>query len=417
MSEATTLLPPNATPLEKAVSLAGAARRPVPADLIRAVWNADTCPEDLLGWLAHTLSVDIWDDAWPPDKKRYVIKRALPLHEIKGTEAALREYVQLAGYRVTRVVTPPQGIFASRGMDAAQHKAWLASLPEIRLYTLRPRGRGNNVASYAGGTRPVRAMIAGSGLPGSAVGAVAGDPFDLIYSTRREAVLIESGVTTVLGVDGRKSREIESFYLPAKPGPTTAASGVNGRCAGRYAGHGFAASDATRTDYVASIRRAGDLSWWNLARHGRQPVDAQPAPGKTFGRDRVSAFAGRCAGRVFATRGDNDRLIYESWRLAARGTVPALAQVVSFAGHARTSIAPKTAEVTVDMRRAATVGWTFANLPRAIRFASRGAPRVLDPLKRAITASQRASDRVLIDTQANPPGSFAAATVNDLTLR
>lgn len=84
------LLPPNATDGER--DIAGAIERaaavPVP---IRDVWNPDTCPREVLPWLAWAFSVDDWDPTWMDAQKRAVIKSSVTVHRYKGTVGALRE--------------------------------------------------------------------------------------------------------------------------------------------------------------------------------------------------------------------------------------------------------------------------------------------------------------------------------------
>ena len=82
------LLPPNATAEEKAIASALSRLSAVPVP-IRDLWNPDTCPADLLPWLAWALSVDVWDAAWPEAKKRNVIKAAIEVHRYKGTPYAV----------------------------------------------------------------------------------------------------------------------------------------------------------------------------------------------------------------------------------------------------------------------------------------------------------------------------------------
>jgi len=87
------LLPPNATPLERALSASDHRLLSAPTWLIRAVWSPDECPEKLLPYLAQAWSVDEWDPAWPEAKKRQVIKDSLWLHQHKGTVGALRRAI------------------------------------------------------------------------------------------------------------------------------------------------------------------------------------------------------------------------------------------------------------------------------------------------------------------------------------
>ncbi|ALU88619.1 bacteriophage P2-related tail formation protein [Herbaspirillum rubrisubalbicans M1] len=90
-------LPPNTTPLERAMARACAALADTPAP-IRDLWNADRCPVDLLPFLAWSFSVDRWDDTWPESIKRGTIKAARYIHQHKGTIAAVRGVVESLGY-------------------------------------------------------------------------------------------------------------------------------------------------------------------------------------------------------------------------------------------------------------------------------------------------------------------------------
>jgi phage tail P2-like protein len=91
------LLPPNATPLERAAAeaLAEIQRVPVP---LRQLWNPHTCPAHLLPYLAWAFSVDRWDPAWSNAAKRDVIATSFYVHRKKGTIAALRRVVEPLGY-------------------------------------------------------------------------------------------------------------------------------------------------------------------------------------------------------------------------------------------------------------------------------------------------------------------------------
>ncbi|WP_017452859.1 phage tail protein I [Herbaspirillum rubrisubalbicans] len=90
-------MPPNTTPLERAMARACAALAGTPVP-IRDLWNADRCPVDLLPFLAWSFSVDRWDDAWPESIKRGTIKAARYIHQHKGTIAAVRGVVESLGY-------------------------------------------------------------------------------------------------------------------------------------------------------------------------------------------------------------------------------------------------------------------------------------------------------------------------------
>ena len=86
------LLPPNASALERSVEAAQAGRiDAIPVAELQRVWDVDNCPERLLPWLAWAMSVDNWDSNWPIDVKRAVIRDSVKLHKIKGTRAAVEQ--------------------------------------------------------------------------------------------------------------------------------------------------------------------------------------------------------------------------------------------------------------------------------------------------------------------------------------
>jgi phage tail P2-like protein len=91
------LLPPNATPQERALSLATGRDVGVP---IKQLWSPLTCPASVLPWLAWALSVDEWDGAWPVETQRQVIAASIDQHRKKGTVGALRRALERLGYEV-----------------------------------------------------------------------------------------------------------------------------------------------------------------------------------------------------------------------------------------------------------------------------------------------------------------------------
>jgi phage tail P2-like protein len=97
------LLPPNATEYEKAVATVCSEANDLPID-IKKLWNPDECPENFLPWLAWALSVDFWDDLWPPEIKRNVIKASFDVHKIKGTPKSIKMLLEAAGYGEANIV-------------------------------------------------------------------------------------------------------------------------------------------------------------------------------------------------------------------------------------------------------------------------------------------------------------------------
>jgi phage tail P2-like protein len=91
------LLPPNATPLERGLE---GALLVVGLDLPANIDDPYTCPVWVLPWLAWGLSVDTWDADWSDADKRAAVAGSLELHRRKGTrmsvEQVLGRFDQLA---------------------------------------------------------------------------------------------------------------------------------------------------------------------------------------------------------------------------------------------------------------------------------------------------------------------------------
>lgn len=105
MSNTAALLPPNATPLERA--LAKASAMPHRPEDIRKLWNHRTCPLRLLPWLAWAWSVDEWDPAWTEAQQRAMVGASIKLHKKKGTVWAVREALLRSGLEGVRVIEKP----------------------------------------------------------------------------------------------------------------------------------------------------------------------------------------------------------------------------------------------------------------------------------------------------------------------
>lgn len=90
------LLPPNATALERAIEAAGMRLDALPVPF-RDLWSAERCPLPLLPWLAWALSIDTWDSDWPENVKRARVATAIEIQRRKGTRASIEAIVRVFG--------------------------------------------------------------------------------------------------------------------------------------------------------------------------------------------------------------------------------------------------------------------------------------------------------------------------------
>lgn len=90
------LLPPNATALER-IAEAVTARSFDIDTVVGLLWNPAACPENLLPWLAWTMSVDTWRNTWPLAVKRARVANSLMVQRRKGTARSISDVVDSFG--------------------------------------------------------------------------------------------------------------------------------------------------------------------------------------------------------------------------------------------------------------------------------------------------------------------------------
>ena len=93
------LLPPNASQLERGLEQATARAGNVTVDFT-PLWNPQTCPIELLPYLAFALSIDTWDPAWPEATKRALVSTAIDIQRHKGTAKSIRDIIRTFGGQI-----------------------------------------------------------------------------------------------------------------------------------------------------------------------------------------------------------------------------------------------------------------------------------------------------------------------------
>lgn len=392
------LLPQNATPWEISVSLTGAARRPLPAELITAMWRPWECPLRLLPYLAWGLSVDIWDEAWPEAKKREVVARAIELHRIKTTPAGIRAHVALTDASVLRLIRPPARGHLVAATPEAERLRWLDRLPAIQI---RPFVQPAIAAD--------RAFFSGPGIRTfSGPHATDAPPRDLsrwMRTTRgpdlwgRRAFYVLDGVEAAVRheqVEAPGEAPFDRVYLTA-----------SGRTRS-FHGAGFAGTEflqrSTAADRVLTIRIAEAAPQFAVEPSVSRVVDVRPQ--RIYQRRTAPAYRSFHSRREF--RGERHmittiapRMIFDRIALHDPERLPPMRQVRDFHGVGRFGMQPFTAEalIRVPMRQPRS---------RDCRFHGVGFRKAADmkPLWQAVDAvsvSKAARDTVMIDTTTYRP--------------
>jgi P2-related tail formation protein len=95
MPNSRSLLPPSATPLERAYE--GATDR-LRAPRVDTLWDPWACPAHLLPWLAWAVRVSEWSDDWPEATKRQAIASGMEIARRRGSVWSVRAALRAAGY-------------------------------------------------------------------------------------------------------------------------------------------------------------------------------------------------------------------------------------------------------------------------------------------------------------------------------
>ncbi|RAI01099.1 phage tail protein I [Acuticoccus sediminis] len=205
------MLPINQTELEGALAETGAplSAIPVPLHLAR---DPARIPEHLLPYLAWEMSIDIWDDDWSIERKRWVVANAIRLHRLKGTLKGIKAHVALVGGEVVGARTPPDTAYAGLARTPQEIAAYLAQFRQLRTYKQRNRGKVA-YGVYPGAGFYVegrdRFMIASTAFERAGIRSFVYDP-----ATGEETPTVTAQRTLV--VTGTTAIDYVETYIPAK---------------------------------------------------------------------------------------------------------------------------------------------------------------------------------------------------------
>lgn len=67
---------------------------------IRTVKSADDCPVELLPWLGWEYGMTYWEETWTEAQKRSAIKSSPAVNKIRGTPAAMKQFLAAVGREI-----------------------------------------------------------------------------------------------------------------------------------------------------------------------------------------------------------------------------------------------------------------------------------------------------------------------------
>jgi phage tail P2-like protein len=159
------LLPYNATELQKMLADAALdllAAAPDFIDDLNNLWNPSSCRLDLLPYLAWALGVDEWDPDWDEAAQRAMVAEAHAVHAIKGTPAAIKRVLSLAGYGEATITEHRQAFYNGDAYfdGSVKHSdAWYCFEVSLNTLALPDADRVTRIVSAINRVKPVRACL------------------------------------------------------------------------------------------------------------------------------------------------------------------------------------------------------------------------------------------------------------------
>lgn len=400
MTALATLQPPSSPALMVAVSEVNAARHAAfPADLVGVSWDPETCPVGLLDWLANALSVDIWEPSWGELRKRAAIVASPRLHQLKGTLEGIAAHLVEAGATLRQAVTPAERMFATPTVDKATRDAWLARMPQIRVYLANREGQ--------------------AGADGFAGDAFAGDFFarfdaaELIYG--RFATLVDGDEETPLRrahvettTVQDEALQLDRVFIPGTDAPALFAGSA-------FADDAFLTAPLTPPRIVTfatsrTYSHAQSTIHLDTVGDGLQPALVAQERVSGDGQAVLEQFAGDGAAGLDGSFAMADRapwLIYDRVLLQDEGRDAPWIAAHSFAGHVRLGPPAFTATLLVEAPGSLQTGAAVAR--SWIIGEDFAAPHDVTAFEGAIEAvrlSKAHRDCVLVDSTITRPRTF-----------
>lgn len=386
------LLPSNATPLERAVEQVTSRIGDVPVEL-RNLRAPVVAPDDFVPWLAWGVSTDLWKRDWDMLKKRSVAAAWYELHRHKGTLHAARQHVSIMGGELIDHRVPPDGFFAAPDLSKEEHDNYIRRHPTVRVYLGGEIGNWNIADGY----------IADESFAGDSAPWVDDGPF--LWG--RKAVLVRDGEEAPLKLATLTTEvtEIEGTVFEQVKVPGT---GMGYSFAGEFvADDSFAnALDDPPRVYTYALSRSYQhaRSALELTRVpvGFTPRDVRFERESLPGSDPApSICAGDFAGEGFVGVDDGRFRLADVLRLVDFSIPSPVVNSGSFAGHSRVSFPAHTAMLQIDWTDTLETGTAFI---AGESFADSGPATPEDTERRrdlldAAAASKRLSDKVLVTFQ------------------
>lgn len=115
------------------------------AELVRDQWDPYRISSTNLPYLAWAMGVNLWEDTWPEEFKRWWVANQWTMKYERGSAKGLNDFVNTVNAspgmsaKVVNLVVPPACFYPGAALTAAEQQAYVARFPQLRLYPYAPR--------------------------------------------------------------------------------------------------------------------------------------------------------------------------------------------------------------------------------------------------------------------------------------
>jgi phage tail P2-like protein len=413
------------------------------AELVRDQWDPYRISSTNLPYLAWAMGVNLWEDTWSEEFKRYWVANQWTMKYERGSALGLNDFVNTVNAspgmhaKIVNLVVPPACFYPGAALTSDERAAYVARFPQLRLYPYAPRPQLPYLG-YLGGFSLTKGGQKIFVKNGHFLG-----PLLKYYPTNynaggdylRSATLYEprTGVETQLTVrtitavpqPGQKEITYDEISLSSIPGnlfypghnkqyllakhPTTQKlkhAVVLGRLP-------YTPDRLVRVPRDGTLDRTQYQALFTTIGTGLDPINVRPEQVYQIHPMRPSEwYCGMPLRRTYLTKSNAWQFLYERWYLFDPTRLPDNRKASTYMGRARFGIHKYTAEADIQAWFTWPKFYARANgYYGKGRFFPPKNTKLIDQIRRAVTASMAARDTVLIDT-----GIKRQIQIRDLTV-
>jgi phage tail P2-like protein len=393
------------------------------AELVSDQWDPYRISFANLPFLAHSMGVNLWEDDWSEEKRRWWTATQWTFKYQRGSLLGIKTAINAVGYRVKRAIVPPATFYPGKSLTPAERAAFVARFPQLRLYPFKPldphpylcfvgKDKLGHHPKNGGFLGPLRKFYLTKPEP--------------LSKTMRYVTLWDRGVETELtsrhvvmrSAGGYVTTTFQEVVIPGHTGtiyyagqprkyllPRSHSAAVSKF--GIYLGvRGNSAASLIRVPTNGALQLSQAKAIYQTIVPDLQPINLYPEyVADTYTESKYKLFAGSRKVKSYLGPGrylipsNAWRHLYQRWYLWDQTRYPDNRRASVYMGNARFGIPKYTAEVKVE---------AYEYIPKAyfrVGGFLRGylrprSTKVIDKVRRATVAAMALRDTVRIDTKA-----------------